>query len=1119
MAYRFKREFPKQFPVFLLFMLLLAGSIFAQTTGKITGTVTSAEDGEPLAGANVIVVGTYLGAAADADGYFTIVNVPPGLYEVQVTMMGYQKMTQTNVKVSVDQITNLTFGLGAEVVEGEGVVVTAERDILHKEVSNSQLVVSNEEMVEAAGIRTINNYLEKQAGVTGANHLEIRGGSADQTGTIINGLTLVNTRVGEAEAGIPISAVEEVSLVTGGYSAEYGNFRSGLINIVTKSGDKDAYHGTVNYSRNNPHMKRFGKSLYDPTNVFLRPLFDPNVAFIGTRAAWPQEEYPVENEEYILFAGWDRMALSYNRSAPADKQITPLDMYLWAAWMYMVEPDFEALKSYCNENGIDYTVTEEQMKAIREHAHEDEGSHSDYNIDVGFGGPLPFISKALGDATFYLSHQSVNTNYIQPVTRNANLNSTTMLTIQSNIDKTLTLKINSIYRKVDGTLPVMPTSGSIPSLGDDNDADSGGGGFMYENNIAKIFDQGNVYYWHPTFWLPKEQTISMTGLSLNKVINQKTFWDLALSYTWQKDYCPNNETRDHAALVNFGPVWLDEMPYGRVFTADTVYNPNDLSDYYAHNIFEDVGGDYVAATGRRFSSKTGQYHDNSVTQQIRAKFDLSSQVTKHHFIKTGIDFNYTDLNNNLWVYWTGYDTDYDLRIHRKPWQSGLYVQDQITYAGIVARIGLRADYYNSGGDVWPTGDRYITEAFVEGAEGAHPAMDAYRYQFMSQGINLVWDRWHAIDQAYRDSTGRAFLEKTANHFALSPRIGISFPVTERSKFYFNYGHFRSTVPYSEMFMYNFRYSKGQGLNYIGNPDLAPPRTISYELGGSYNLLDEYLINVSGFYKDVTGEQTRIDFDGQDISDGYASRTNNRYEDIQGLEVDVRKPVGEFITGWVNFRYFLSKDGSVGRRYWYEDPEQNQDPLQIYYAAEEDRPAPRPKVAANLTFHVPGDLKMGSIANTILGDWLISGIFEWEQGEAFTHNPEQLRNVSNNLRWPDYYMVDLKISKSFTIQGIRANFYVDIQNLLNLKVNWMHNEWCFRSDIDRDDYLNSLHLPMYNDPEYEGQTSPSGTPYVGGNDKVGDLKSDDKPYINNPNNDDLWLYGYPRDIWVGLNISF
>ena len=1111
----------KPFPFILLFMFLMSQA-YAQTTGKIVGTVKDANTGDVLPGVNVIIVGTYLGAATDLEGYYTVINVPAGIYDLQVTMMGYKKVTQVNVRVSVDQITTANFSLEPEVMEGEEVIVVAERDILHKEVTNSQLVVSGTEMVEAAGIRTINHYLEKQAGITGTERMEIRGGSADQTGSIINGLTFVNPRIGKAEARIPVSAVEQVNLVTGGYGAEYGNFRSGLINVVTKSGDKKEYHGSVNYSRNDAHMKRFGKSLYDPTNVFLRTYFDPEWAFVGTTAAWAGNKYPEdETEKYIPFNGWNRIAQAYNRSVPADRHVTPMDLYLWSAWVHTVEPDFNRLKAYADTaEGLEYNLTDKQIQALKDHAHEPEGSDSDYNVDFGFGGPVPLVSSKLGDATFYLSHQTINTNYIQPVTLNAEKDATTMLTVKSNITKSLTMDINGIYRLVHGTAPVMPTAGAVPRIGDDYDADSGGGDLMFENNIGKIYDQGMVYFWHPTFWHPKDLTTYMGGIKLNQVVNPKTFWDLTLSYAWQKDFAEPEVTRDYTTLINFGPIWLDEMPYGRVFTADTVRNPDDANDYYVHSIFEDVGGEILSATGRRFSSKTGMYNENSVTQQFRLKFDLSSQATKHHFFKTGFDFNYYDLDNDLWVYWTGYDTDYDLRFHVKPYQAGLYVQDQMTYEGLVARIGLRADYYNSGNLMWPTGDRFNGEAFIEGPEGEHPAMDQYRYEFMKAGHNLVWNRWNRIHAEYQEAfPEREFLKRTENHFALSPRVGLSFPVTDRSKFYFNYGHFRSTVPYSEMYMYNFRYSKGQGLTSIGNPNLAPPRTISYELGVSYNLLDQYLININGFYKDVTGQHTDIQFDGVSISDGYSSRTNNEYEDIQGMEVDIRKPAGKFITGWVNFRYLLEKTGRVGREYYYEDPERNNDPLEIYYEADEDQPAPQPKLAANLTFHVPADLKFGKTVNTVLGDWLVSGIFEWEQGEAFTHNPRQLRNVSNNLRWPDYYMVDLKVSKMFGYKGIKVNFYVDIQNVLDLKVDWMHYGWTFRSNIDQADYLNSLHLPMYDSPEYKGQTSPSGNEYVGGDDKIGDLKSASAPYINDPNNGDLWMYGYPRDIWFGVNINF
>ncbi len=1091
-------------------LILCSGQLFAQTSGKVVGVVRDAETGQGLVGANVILAGTNLGAATDPDGYYTIINIPPGVYDVQATYMGYKRITQTGVFVAMEQISTINFDMEIEAIEGEEVVVVAERDILHKEVSNSQLVVGEQEMVETSGVRDLTDYFGRQVGVTGQDNMEIRGGSADQTGAIVNGLTFVNPRVGRAEASLPISSVEQVSLVTGGYSAEYGNFRSGLINITTKTGDKDAYHGSFNYSRNNAPKKRFGKSLYDPTNVWLRPIFDPEVAFVGTRTAWPRDEFPIENNTYPSFNGWNRMETTYNRSAETpEDEISALELYLWGAWAYQIVPDWDALEAYYNEQGLEYTVTDEQKKAIEEHAHDKEGENADYNIDFGFGGPLPYLSEQLGNATFYFSHQTLNTNYIQPVTDNSKKSGTSLLTIKSELTQNTTLQLNGIYRKVNGHLDVMPSSGALPSLGSDDNPNVGGGGMMGENNLGVIYNQGSTYFWHPTFWHPKEQTFLMGGIKLNSVINQNAFWDFTLSYTWQKDESNPQTTRDSEAIIQIGPVWLNEMPYGRTFTADTVRNPDDPTDYYVHSLFEDAGGAVVSATGRRFSGKTGQYHENSITQQLRAKFDYSNQINRHHFIKTGAELNYYDLNNDLWTYWAGYDTDYDMRFHVKPWQGGLYIQDQITYEGVVARVGLRADYYNSGGVDWPTGDLFNGDAFVEGPEGAHPAMDQYRYEMMSQGVNIAWDRMRAIE----DSVG-GLMEKSQNHFALSPRIGVSFPVTERSKFYFNYGHFRSQVPYSEMYMYNFRYSKGQGLNQIGNPSLEPPRTISYELGGSYNLLDQYLITVSGFYKDVTGQHTNVTISGASISDGYSSRANNAYEDIQGLEVDVRKPAGKYLTGWVNLRYLLTKDGQVGREFIYEDAALNNDPLEIYYEAEENTPVSQPIVNASMTFHVPEELGLGRTMNAAAGGWKISGAFTWEKGRKFTHNPLDLRNVQNNLSWPDYYMFDMKISKLFSVLGVNANVYVDVQNVLNLKVNWMSRGWAFLSAIDREDYLNSLQLPMYSQQEYVDDGS-----FVSGNDKVGDLRSDSKDYINDPNYADVWLYGEPREIWFGINVSF
>ena len=126
-----------------------------------------------------------------------------------------------------------------------------------------------------------------------------------------------------------------------------------------------------------------------------------------------------------------------------------------------------------------------------------------------------------------------------------------------------------------------------------------------------------------------------------------------------------------------------------------------------------------------------------------------------------------------------------------------------------------------------------------------------------------------------------------------------------------------------------------------------------------------------------------------------------------------------------------------------------------------------------------------------------------------------------MQWPDYFMLDMRLSKSFNIGGNSATFYLDVKNVLNLKVNLMSKGYAFKDQTDEINYLKSLHLPAYSDPVYNALRASSGDPnaYQPGNDKIGDMNSPDKPYIHNPVYANLFLYGQPRDIWFGLKVDF
>ncbi|PIP12868.1 MAG: TonB-dependent receptor, partial [bacterium (Candidatus Stahlbacteria) CG23_combo_of_CG06-09_8_20_14_all_40_9] len=124
--------------IFLLIIFLaFPVFVFAGTKGKITGTITDAETGEALPGANVIIEGTTMGAATNLEGYYVILNIPPGTYRLKTSMMGYATYTVTEIRVYIDRTTIIHVKMRPTVLPGEEVVVVAERSVVQKDVAAS----------------------------------------------------------------------------------------------------------------------------------------------------------------------------------------------------------------------------------------------------------------------------------------------------------------------------------------------------------------------------------------------------------------------------------------------------------------------------------------------------------------------------------------------------------------------------------------------------------------------------------------------------------------------------------------------------------------------------------------------------------------------------------------------------------------------------------------------------------------------------------------------------------------------------------------------------------------------------------------------------------------------
>jgi outer membrane receptor protein involved in Fe transport len=1083
----------------LFFLSLFAAVVNAQS--RIVGAVNDAKTGEPLIGVNVIIMGTNMGAATDLNGKYFIVNVSVGTYDVKASIIGYGSQLKKDVVVSSDRVTQLDFSLDPAAIQTKEVIVTAQSDNLHKDVSSTQMVATGSDVVNSASVRSITSFLERQPGVSSTNgFLTIRGGSPDQTGTMVNGLSFNNAAVGNAETSIPVSAIDQISLLSGGYNAEYGNFRSGLINVTTKTGSKSGYHGTFSLSMDNSHQRRFGQSLFDPHNDLLSTFLDPSTAFTGGSSSNVQE-LPYSSS----FDGW--INESKSRGVTGNfPGVTAYDLYLLSSWMFMTNPDYKGIDNLSDslKTVIGYfPLSAQQKKAFADHARKVGGN--DYNFDGGFGGPVPFISKYLGDATFYISNRTSEKNYYIPLVIDKDMTSTTLLTVKSSINNNMTLELNGLWKRETGVSPVRPAFGDAPDAGTIPGTPAYGpsqtdrGGFMPQND-EKYFANDPTYWYDPPFFPQLDQTTVMTGLTFNHVLSKSTYYKVTLNRLSISDYSPTtSDNRDTSVITQLGAFPVDEMPYGEWQLGGT--HTVDGVQYLSYDA--PPGASYF-----RFSRKEGFLHDFSKVNQYEAKFDIASQINDENYVKAGIQYNLIDLNHFYWEEWNSnaYNT-YEFNYDRKPSQTGAYIQDQINYKSIVANLGVRFDYYYGGGGLWPS-DPFAEAVFKP------QVVDTSLYSYLNTGSSYIWNIWEQYNQ-----THPGFLKPIKNFLTVSPRLGISFPVTVNSKFYFNYGQFRSNPPYYSMYQFTYRYDKN-GLYEMSNPNLEPPKTVFYELGVAYNFYQNYILSLSGYYKDITGQQGQVTYQSSDNVLDYTAWANNEYQDIEGLEINISKNDNSWLTGWINFNYRLEKSGNTGKSIISDQNINNAEAG--LYQGNETRTLPRPELNASITFRSPKDWGPSIGDNYLLGDWSLNFYARWEAGDYFTYNPLNLNHVTDNLQYPDYYMVDMKLTKGFSIGGVTTQFYVDVSNVFNLKVDVMSNGNAFSSDGDWNNYLASLHLPIYNSPEYAAArqaAGQNGNQYIPGNDKVGDLKSSSKPYIDNPDFANFFLYAPPRDIWFGMKVDF
>ena len=554
----------------IILVLGISVTLLAGTTGKIAGKVTDSETGQPLPGVNVLIDGTSMGAATNVDGTYAILNVPPGSYNIRFSMVGYEKTTVEGVRVDIDLTSNINATLHQKALTVGEVVVTAQHPIVVRDVSNSVYNIQTEN-IETLPVQTVAEVLAVQAGIEqSSSGILVRGGGANQTIFVVDGFRLNDERSNIPYSAVSLASAKDIQVQTGGFNAEYGNVRSGIVNVITKEGDRSRYTASINVTYGPPQQKHFGISPYAANSYYNRPYTDPAVCWTGTKnGAWDiytQESYPT-------FEGWNAIALKTLQDNNPANDLTPLGAQ--RLWEYQRR-----------RNG--------------------DISKPDYTIDAGFGGPIPFIGQQLGNMRFYVSYFAERDMFVIPLSRDAYTDNHVELKLNSNITPNMKLTVMGIYGEDNSVSPYEWTTAPTGYL------------MRSQSEVADLLsstDGMNVLYM-PDRYSPSSIYRNVFGISLTHVLSPTTFYDISIQRNQSRYNTFQTTMRDTSKIYQPVPgYFVDEAPFGY-----WGYSTGSIDGIMSMGGWMNLGRDQsVNSTTSLLLSITSQFDENN---QIKSGFQF-----------------------------------------------------------------------------------------------------------------------------------------------------------------------------------------------------------------------------------------------------------------------------------------------------------------------------------------------------------------------------------------------------------------------------------------------------------------------------------------------------------------
>lgn len=915
----------------LICLLSLSSLLQAQNEkASLSGTVKDARSGETLIGANVSLVGTYLGSATDIDGNYVINGIKPQDYTIKVQFIGFETKLFTGIQFEAGENKELNIALKEQSESLNEVTVVGRKEQISLEKASSEVRISQDQ-ISKMNVRDVQEVLEMQAGVVKTQDgLQIRGARVYETEYIVDGISAQDPLAGTG-FGVDVnsSAISSIDLITGGVGAEFGGGSSGVVNTrIREGGEKFTISGS--YQRDN---------LGDPgvATSFNSDRFELNLG----------SPIPGTNKKLTLFASAS-VFMSDGYFGPTADQLN--------SSLFSANPEFWAPRfsnSYTNTFKLAYKI-------------------------------------ASGTKLTLTNQHSLNIN-----------------------QNTRTLQI------VGFDAILTP-------------------GFQYSrsNNL----DNATTYTHHS----------NLTALNLNHLITKN--WGLSIS--------AGRLFTNMRADANGRPF--------RTETVDQILDEEHIVSYPI-NIFNpgDPSGIYYVSVGDGLVNNggiTSLWHDHYVEE-----YTLNAKATwipdaKNHELSFGIQNTFTEyqwvdvsrpwvgapikINDSTFTQSVSIGSSNDIWAV-KPVETGIFLQDQISYKGIIATLGLRWN-------LWAPG-KFADDAV---ADPNAPVIDQVRSDYNDKTAEIFGLRWK----------GR-----------LLPKINVSFPITENNVLYFNYGH-SMRLPHPR-FVYaglDPTYQDRSFLSSLGNPDLDPEVNVSYEIGlksklnrdlamsltAFNNNRFDYIVSRSVIVEDQTGRPTTKNF-----------YINQDYANIYGVELSLNYRIGRYFTSFANIAYQVARGKSNSARESSLQIEQNGE---VSLSREQYLAFDRPWNINTGIIFVP-DSTLPVLGMDLSG---FRAFLSYQFTSGFRYTPMQ-QTQTNELGRPIYeplvdqylqgqaepwHNFDLKLTYTLPMglkNGKGVSISMEIRNLTNAKNSQIINPVTGRAYEYGDDVPLTWRDPRYNGPQESG----------------------------------------------------